>query len=119
MFGVQIVAGAYLILAAGPWWWFRAALGLNLYGSALWSLAFNDAFESLRRLLRLQQVVAMHLTLGVKSLAGVVATVGALVSLDPAPGLIAAFFTVSWAWLWGYLLRQSLRDTGEGAHDRS
>jgi hypothetical protein len=110
-----IVAGTCLVLMTARWWWFRAALGLYMYGRALSSLAFSDSLDRLRRVMRLHPVSGMRLMFATYALAGIAAIVGALVSLDRAPGLIVAFFALCWAWGWGWTLRQSLQSLDDGA----
>ena len=105
---VHLAAGTWLILSPGPWWWFKAAAALVLYARIFSGLEFSQGLNSVRRWLRLSQGRALQLMHGAYVLAGVLAAIGALLSLELAFGLIVASGALSWTWFWGYMLRQLL-----------
>ena len=117
IFAFHILVGTCLILMTGRWWWFKAALGLYMYGRALSSLAFSESLDHLRRLTRLSPAAGTHLMFATYALAGIAGVVGALASLDRALGLIVAFFAFSWTWAWGLALRDSLRSADDRAQE--
>jgi len=104
-----VACGTWLIVSPGPWWWFKAAGGFVLYARAFSGLEFSQGLNPVRRWLRLPLGRGLQLMYSAYVVAGGLTVIGALSSLERAFGLIVAFGAFSFAWIWGCLLRESLR----------
>lgn len=114
--GVALAAavGTWMLLAV-PQRWLAVAVALVMYARAFRSLAFSEALSGFRDRLRLSWAVCHQLYCGLYAMAGGVACIGALVTLDRPLAFIAAFGAFSFAWAWGWILLQFLRSTDDRA----
>ncbi len=104
---VMAIGGTVFILWPGPWFWFRAGLGVLMYGGVLRHLALSRFLVRMRQRLGLSMVQGMRLWCGAYIVAAGLFTIGAMMSLDEPFAAIVAFAAFSWGWMWTWVLWQS------------
>ena len=103
---VHLFAFFTLITLSGRWAWFRTALAIFMLGHALGHLSISPNLTRSRQWLGLSFWQGYRLKLLAYVVAGLLAMLGALVSLPLAFGLIVAFGAFWWVCLWVWILVQ-------------
>ena len=101
---VHLFAFFTLITLSGRWAWFRTALAIFMLGQALGHLSISPNLTRSRQWLGLSFWQGYRLKLLAYVVAGLLAMLGALVSLPLAFGLIVAFGAFWWVCLWVWVL---------------
>ena len=96
---LMMAGGLVLILTPRRHWWFWGACGVFVIGSRLLPVTSNRYLGPLVRWLSLTDAVLAMC--GANVIAGILALVGALVTLPRAFGLIVAVGAFAWTWGWG------------------
>ncbi len=103
-----VIVGSVLILSPPhSWFWFRAGLGLVMFGQGFLRLAASQHLVRIRQRLGLSVVRGLQLWCVSYALAGCLFLVGALASLEPVLAAIVAVHAFCWICIWVWLLGQS------------
>jgi hypothetical protein len=98
--------------------WFRAAMGVFMFGQALRWISLDPGLARVRDRIGISSVRGFHVMAAAYVLAGVLAVVGALTSLERMFGLIVTAVTGMWIWFWVRAFQVARRST-ESERDAS
>jgi hypothetical protein len=104
VFFVVIGVGMIVNTLHDKWAWFGAALGVYMLAQAFRRFAFSRHLAGMRQRLGVSMVRALMLALATEGVAGGLAIVGALSSLERVFGLIVAYGVFCYVWMQGWIV---------------
>jgi hypothetical protein len=102
---VKLLIGTLGLLLADNWLW--VGLAMFMYGMALRVLAFDPWLSGVRHAIRLSTMRAFRISMSLYILAGALAVIGAIASLEPALAAFVVAGGAGWMTIWSWALRRS------------